>query len=780
MSSRNQKTAQNKSASPSKKRTLKQRLLLIFFLLGGMALACALTLVFALTVTYNNLPSVDSLTNYHPKVPLRIYSADHVLIGEFGEERRKLVRIEQIPYALKKAIIATEDDRFYEHSGVDYIGIMRAALNNMRGGKRQGASTITQQVARNFFLTTERSYKRKILEVLLAWKIEKHMSKDEILEIYMNHIYLGQRAYGFASASEVYFDKQLSDISIAEAAMLAGLPKAPSAYNPITNLKRATQRQKYILMRMHKQGYISSEQYAAAKNEEIIITKSRQRFDIHAKYVAEMARQMVQNQYGDDIYSRGLNVYTTILKKEQNVAYNALRKSALDYDKRHGYRKPIAYLDLPQSEDEALKLIKSNLHKYSKSDNIVPAIVLAASKKKVTAVIKNNEIITINPKGLFFVKDALSRKTQKSKRIRRGAVIHVMRDDTSWVVTQIPKVEAAFVAINTSDGAIRALVGGFDFHRNEFNHVTQAWRQPGSSFKPFIFSAALERGLSPATRVSDLPITFTADETGDEFWEPRNYSNTYENVLSMRQGLEKSKNMVSIRIMNEISPVYARNYISRFGFSKKRNPAVLTLALGAGSVSPLQLVAAHSVFANGGYKVNPYLISRITNIDNEVIAQAQPVRAGQSAARVIDERNAFLIESMMKGVIQRGSATRAKKLDRPDIAGKTGTTNDSHDAWFAGYHANIAAVSWVGFDHPKNLGRRETGGGAALPIWIDYMRVALDDMPIFERPIPRGIIEANGDYYYAETPPGTGVESIGLAEATSASHDNFDANSDTF
>jgi penicillin-binding protein 1A len=732
-------------------------------LMTAVALIGALIIGFMLALAYPNLPAIDSLTDYRPKIPLRIYSADNVLIGEFGEERRNIVRIKDIPDIMKKAILTAEDDRFYEHGGVDYFGIMRAALHNMAGGSKQGASTITQQVARNFFLSSEQTLKRKIYEALLAWKIEQSLTKDQILEVYMNQIYLGQRAFGFSSAAQIYFGKKLNELTIAEAAMLAGLPKAPSAYNPVANPKRAKARQQYILLRMHDLGYITDAQYASAKDQILKVKTDSTEFGIHAEYVAEMTRQLVYEQFKEDAYTRGLNVYTTITKVDQDAAYLALRRGVMDYEKRHGYRGPEGYMEIPAAKDEAEDAIEVELADHPDSDDIVAAVVLAASPKNIHAVLSSGEEINISGTGLSFVTSALSEKAPSSHRIKRGAIIRVTQDGKQWNVTQMPEVESSFVSANTNDGAIRALIGGFDFNRNKFNHVTQAWRQPGSSFKPFIYSASLEKGLSPATMINDAPISFDAGQTGGQAWEPKNYDGKYEGPMTMRRGLTKSKNMISIRILNKIGAKYGQEYSTRFGFDPEKNPPYLTLALGAGAVTPLQMVGAYSVFANGGYKINPYIISKVTDSAGKVLSQVTPDQAGNEANRVIDERNAFLMDNMLKDVVRYGTAARAgQALKRPDLAGKTGTTNDSFDAWFAGYQPSIVGIAWIGFDQPKNLGNKETGGGLALPIWISYMQTVLKDVPVQTRPIPDGLIQAGGDYYYAENPPGTGVRSLGL------------------
>ncbi|WP_395403168.1 penicillin-binding protein 1A [Pseudoduganella sp. UC29_106] len=742
----------------------------------GLILAGVLLVVFGLALAYPNLPSLDTLTDYRPKMPLRIFSADNVLIGEFGEERRNLVHIKDIPDVMKKAVLAIEDDRFYEHGGVDYWGILRAALHNATGGARQGASTITQQVARNFFLSSEQTLKRKAYEALLAWKIEQNLTKDQILEVYMNQIYLGQRAYGFSSAAQIYFGKNLKDISVAEAAMLAGLPKAPSAYNPVVNPKRARTRQQYILQRMAQLGYITPAQYEAAKNEQLKVKTDSSEFGVHAEYVAEMARQLVYEQFKEETYTRGLNVFTTITKADQDAAYLALRRGVMDYERRHTYRGPEAYVDLPNNKSEADEMIETELAEHPDSDDIVAAMVLSASATKLTAVTASGEEITITGAGLEQGRSWLSDKNPPNKRLRRGAVIRVVQEGKDWLLTQMPEVESAFIAASTEDGSIKAMVGGFDYNRNKFNHVTQAWRQPGSSFKPFIYSASLERGLSPSTMINDAPISFDAGQTGGQAWEPKNYDGKYEGPMSMRRGLTKSKNMISIRILHKIGAKYGQEYATRFGFDAERNPPYLTLALGAGAVTPLQMAGAYSVFANGGYKVTPYLISRVTDANGKVLSQAAPDRAGDEKNRVIDERNAFLMDSMMKDVVRFGTATKALSLKRPDIAGKTGTTNDSIDAWFAGYQPKLVGIAWIGFDQPRNLGNRETGGGLALPIWIGYMQKALKNLPVEERAVPEGVIMADGEYYYAENPPGMGVQSLeGATRGTPAEEKAKDA-----
>ncbi|PRC94777.1 penicillin-binding protein 1A [Solimicrobium silvestre] len=763
------KAARSNSLNSARKRHPAVNIALGFVVfLVGIALIGVLVVVFALTLAYPNLPDLDSITSYRPKIPLRVFSADNVLLGEFGEERRSVMQLKDIPEIMKKTLLATEDDRFYEHGGVDYLGITRAALHNLMGGSKQGASTITQQVARNFFLSSEQTFKRKIYEVLMAWKIEQNLSKDQILEIYMNQIYLGQRAYGFASASKIYFGKKLQDITIAEAAMLAGLPKAPGASNPISNPKRAKIRQQAILQRMLQQGYITPAQYEQAKNEEIHVGNNVNVYGTHAEYVTEMARQMVYEQFKEETYTLGLNVYTTVTKADQDAAYLSLRRGVMDYVKKHAYRGPEGYLEIPADKSDAEDEIESALAEHPDSDDIVAAVVLEATPKNVRAVMSNGDEINITGNGLTFAASGLSAATAATapkRRIIRGSIIRVSLEDKTWSITQMPEVESAFVAASTTDGAIRALVGGFDFNRNKFNHVTQAWRQPGSSFKPFIYSASLEKGLSPATMINDAPISFGAGQTGGQAWEPKNYDSKYEGLMTMRKGLTKSKNMISIRILNKIGAKYGQQYVTRFGFDADKNPPYLTLALGAGAVTPLQMAGAYSVFANGGYKINPYLISKITDSNGKVLSETKPELAGNEANRVIDERNAFLIDSMLKDVVRYGTAARAMALKRTDLAGKTGTTNDSIDAWFAGYQAKLVGIAWMGFDQPKNLGNRETGGGLSLPIWMGFMQTALKNIPMEERAVPNGIIQADGDYFYVENPPGSGVQVLDTPEA---------------
>jgi penicillin-binding protein 1A len=748
---------------------LKRWWLVSLLVVVAGALASVLLVVFVAAVVYPTLPSLDVLTHYHPKVPLRIYSADGKLIGEFGEERRAVVRIGDVPQSLTHAILAAEDERFYQHSGVDYVGVARAAFSNFISGEvRQGASTITMQVARNFFLSKEKTLTRKFNEVLLAFKIESSFSKDQILELYINQIYLGQRAYGYAAASQIYFGKPLAGLSLGEAAMLAGLPKAPSRYNPITNPTRARQRQQYVLRRMRDLQLISEEDFDAAVQQPIMVKKDIDEYPVHVEHFTEMVRQALYERYRDDAYGMGLRVYTTLLTSHQAAAYESVRWGVQEYDQRHGYRGPEGYVELPPKPTE--ELLEDVLQDSADSDGIHAAVVVEASSRVVRAYRKGGEWVEIRDEGLKFAARMLGTGASAGQRIRRGAIIRVQRDERQrWHITQLPVVEASLISVDPRDGAIRALVGGFDFNRNQFNHVTQAVRQAGSGFKPFIYSAALEKGFTPATVINDAPLTFTAAQTGSEPWEPKNFDNKFDGPIRLRTALVKSKNLVSVRILQAITPQYAQDYIARFGFDPRLHPPYLTMALGAGSVTPLQMVTAYGVFANGGYRVTPYFIERVEDSRGNVLLAAKPAAAGAGAERVIDARNAFIMTSIMRDVMRIGTGARAGRLGRHDLAGKTGTTNEFVDAWFSGYTSELVAVAWIGFDAPQSLGRNETGAQAALPIWMGYMSVALNNVP--EQPLapPDGVVAMRIspetgmrvvdaqpgllDYFYQEFPP---------------------------
>ncbi len=738
------------------------RLLLWGFGLGLAAVLSGLILLaIALSVAFPNLPDISDLSDYRPKLPLRVFSVEGDLLGEFGEERRNLTPIREIPKIMSNAVLAIEDARFYQHGGVDYMGVIRAGLANVGRSKSQGASTITMQVARNVYLTSEKTFTRKIYEILLTFKLEHMLSKDQILEIYMNQIFLGNRAYGFAAASETYFGKPLKNITIAEAAMLAGLPKAPSAYNPISNPKRARSRQLYIIERMVENGFITAKEAEAAKAQELNVKSGPDTNKIHAEYVAEMARQLMFNQYGDETYTRGLNVQTTIHSAEQDAAYKALRRGIMDFERRQIYRGPEKFVTLPTVQQEIEDTVDDVLDEHPDNGDVMSAVVLEADPKHILAMRAAGETLEITGDGLKPAQSGLSDKAAPNIKLRRGAVIRVAKmAKGGWEITQLPEVEGAFVAIDPRDGSIRALVGGFDFAKNKFNHVTQAWRQPGSSFKPFIYSAALEKGFTPSTVINDAPLFFDAGVTGGQPWEPKNYDGTFEGPMTLRRGLAKSKNMISIQILQSIGTAYAQEWITRFGFEADKHPPYLTMALGAGSVTPMQMAGAYSVFANGGYRVNPWLVSSISEQRGKVLVTTPPVVLDE-AQRTIEARNAFLMTSLLQEVTRTGTAAKAQaSLKRPDIYGKTGTTNDSLDAWFAGFQPTITAVTWIGYDTPRKLGDKETGGGLSLPIWISFMETALKGVPVMEPSAPEGVAHVGGEWYFEEFTKGAGVASI--------------------
>jgi len=733
----------------------------------GLLVAGLLAIVFvagvAMVMAYPNLPDISDLSDYRPKLPLRIYTADGVLMGEFGEERRNLTPIAEIPKVMKDAVLSIEDARFYQHGGVDYLGILRAGIANIGRVKSQGASTITMQVARNVYLSSEKTYTRKIYEILLTYKLEHMLSKDQILEIYMNQIFLGNRAYGFASAAETYFGKSLKDITVAEAAMLAGLPKAPSAYNPFANPKRARSRQLYIIERMEDNRFITAEQAKAAKAEPLRLRTSADKNILHAEYVAETVRQMVFAQYGAETYTRGLNVSTTLLADEQRAAYQALRQGIMDYERRQFYRGPEKFIDLPTDAKKQEEAIDDALDDRPDNGDLLSAVVLEAGPRKVVVTRGNGDTIEITGEGLKPVQSGLSDKAAPAVRLRRGAVVRIVQmPKGGYEITQQPEVEGAFVSITPQSGAVRALVGGFDFAKNKFNHVTQAWRQPGSSFKPFIYSAALEKGFTPATVVNDAPLFFDGGVTGGQPWEPKNYDGKFEGPMSLRTGLAKSKNMISIRVLQAVGARNAQEWIGRFGFDEDKHPAYLTMALGAGSVTPMQMASAYSVFANGGYLVQPHLITRITDPKGKVLVDSPVVPQPEEAQRAITPRNAYVMNTLLQEVTRSGTAARAQAtLKRSDLFGKTGTTNDSMDAWFAGYNPQVTGIVWIGYDTPRKLGDRETGGGLSLPVWISYMETALRQVPVSSYPVPEGLVQSGGDWVFEEFAR-AGVTSLGM------------------
>lgn len=728
----------------------------------GAGVAAITVVVLILTPT---LPSLDALDDARLKVPLRVYTSDGVLLAEFGEEKRMPVKVADMPEQLVQAILAAEDDSFYRHSGVDFSGIARALIANLRaGGRAEGASTITMQVARNYFLSPEKTYTRKMREILLAFKLEREFSKDEILELYVNKIFLGNRAYGFGAAAQIYFGKELKDLTLPEMATLAAIPKAPSRMNPLANPGAAADRRAYVLKRMWKLGFIEPPVLEMALKTPIVASRHTFRYEVEAPYVAEMARQYMFDTYAEKSYAGGYHVYTTLDSKMQKAAERALRKALLDYDHRHGYRGPAGRVPLAaKTETEALDEI---LRDYPASGPLLPAIVIEVRDKSLLVYAQNGERIEIPWEGLswaarYLSEDARGALPQSAADIaRRGDVIHVEPlDAAGWRLAQIPAVSGALTALDPKTGAILALAGGFDFERSKFNRAIQAERQPGSALKPFLYSSALDKGFTPATVVSGAPIVFENQDIEEE-WRPENFSGDFYGPTRVRKALTLSMNLVSIRILRAVGTGYAVEYLSRFGFHPDRLPRDLTLALGTASVTPLELTTAFAVFANGGQRVSPYYLTRIEDSEHKVLERANPSVAcelpdcpadvmptGDSGAariapRVISAENAFLMTSMLRDVISAGTGQGALALGRKDLSGKTGTTNDQRDAWFAGFNRKLVAAAWVGFDQPAPLGHGEVGGRAALPMWVDFMRGALDGTP--DEPIapPPGIVTA--------------------------------------
>ena len=762
-----QPTPKAAAATPRK----RSFVLRIFGWLVGLAIAgfAAILMVVgvALAMAYPNLPEITALSDYRPKLPLRVFSAEGELLAEFGEERRELAPISQIPQVMKDAVLAAEDSRFFEHGGVDYLGMVRAGLANFGRSKSQGASTISMQVARNVYLTAEKTYTRKIYEVLLTFKLEHMLTKEQILEIYMNQIFLGHRAYGFAAASQAYYGKPLKDVTVDEAAMLAGLPKAPSAFNPISNPKRARARQLYIIDRMLENGFIDEQTARTAKAAPVRIRPANSIQRVRGDYAAEMVRQSIFEQYGDEAYTRGLNVTTTIRSSDQQFAYKALRSGLMEFERRQRYRGPEKFVELPMSASGLDDAIDQALADFPDNGDVLSALVLDAKPSKVTLVRQDGVPFEVTGDGLKPVQSGLADKAPPNIKLRRGAVVRVVRaGKAGWEITQLPEVEGAFVAVDPRNGAIRALVGGFDFQKNKFNHVTQAWRQPGSSFKPFVYSAALEKGITPSTIVYDSPLFFSAGQTGGKPWEPKNYDGKFEGPMPVRTALAKSKNMVSIRILQAVGAQSAQDWVTKFGFDADKHPPYLTMALGAGAVTPMQMVSAYSVFANGGHLLPPTLISKVTDTQGRILLES-PLPAPGESNQVISERNAFLMSSLLQEITRSGTAAKAQAtLKRPDLYGKTGTTNDAMDAWFVGFQPTLAAAVWVGYDNPKNLGSRETGGGLSLPIWITFMQDALKGVPETLPSTPEGITQVAGEWYFNEFSPGNSVKQLGTENDT--------------
>lgn len=754
-----------------------------FYLLLSAFVVGIVTVGAVLWTVLPQLPSADALREVHLQTPLRVFTSDERLIAEFGEKRRHPVAIDQVPELMKQAFIASEDDRFYEHPGVDWMAIARAAIGLLQTReKKQGGSTITMQVARNFFLSPEKTYERKLKEIVLAVKIEQELSKDEILELYLNKIFLGHRAYGVGAAAQVYYGATLDELSVGQIAMIAGLPKAPSNTNPVTNPASAEGRRAYVLARMLKLGFIDQATYAEALAEPVAATVHGLRTEVDAPYLAEMVRAYLRDNYRDDAYTAGYRVITTVSSKRQQAAQAALVNTLLDYDRRHGYRGPEQHVDITGLEPDAFASLLSG---YIDIGPLRPAIVVAVAEREAQVFTVADGLLTIPWDGLSWARKYLSHDGRGASPkaaadvVKPGDIVRIQwrapdpgaeAADTvaakigNWRLAQIPDVEGALVSIRARDGAIQALVGGFDFKKSKFNRVTQAMRQPGSNFKPFIYSAALEQGYTSVTRVNDAPIVFDAPGL-ESAWRPENYSGKYYGPTPLRTALAQSRNLVSIRLLQAIGVNNALNHVERFGFDRSRLPKNLSMSLGSGELTPFELVSGYAVLANGGYRVEPYFIDRIETADGEIVMQADPPTVcpdcdttqfeedgepldiaamieqaendqPRPATRVLDANNAWIMNSMMRDVITLGTGRRALSLKRSDLAGKTGTTNDQKDAWFSGFNGNIVTTVWVGFDDSKPLGRRETGASAALPMWVDYMRVALEDEPetVMERP----------------------------------------------
>lgn len=736
-------------------------------ILFNLALLAAFGVIVVIIYMSDQLPSVESLADVQLQTPLRVYTLDGKLISQFGEKRRIPVDYDQIPPDLVKAFIATEDRRFYEHSGVDFRGLARAAHHVLTEGNRgQGGSTITMQLARNMFLSPQKTYLRKINEIILALQIENNFSKDQIMELYLNKIYLGQRAYGVAAAAQVYYGKTLDELTLAEMAMIAGLPKAPSTLNPITNPERAKERRHHVLERMLQQDYITQAQYEAANEEPLNASYHGTDIEVRAPYLAEMVRQAMVEKMGDEAYTRGLKVYTTVDSRLQRAANTALENGLMAYDKRHGYRGPIetARLSAQMTDEDFIALIK----KAPDSAVFERALVIDIDSQSATAVLKTGERITLPWSGLSWAKKDLGnllfgkRPSSVSEIFRPGAIIYVKQDQKGvWSLGQVPKVQGAFLAMRPQDGAILALSGGFDFQENHYNMATQAQRQPGSSFKPFIYSAALEYGFTPATLINDAPIV--QDDVSEEaLWRPQNDNLTFWGPTRFRMGFIRSRNLISIRVLRSVGILNTINYVKRFGFDTSTMPNGLSLALGTNSVTPLELTRAYTIFANGGFRVEPYFIDHINDDDDKEIEHAVPqfacapcspddtkdyffheLKDVPSAERVITEENAYIMTSLLQDVVKRGTGKKANALKRNDIGGKTGTTNEQKDGWFAGFNGNIVATTWIGFDNNTSLG--EYAAQSALPTWIDFMKVALKSQPESVLPQPAGVVTVRID-----------------------------------
>ncbi len=736
---------------------------------GFVVAAFLVALIAAIVVVSEQLPELDEITHYQPRQPLEIVTREGIELAQFGPERRRFVAVGDFPQILKDALIATEDADFRNHSGISIKGIARAAISNLFHHRREGASTITQQVARNFFLSRKQSYSRKFAEVLLALKIERHLTKDQILELYMNQIYLGQHAYGFEAASLTYFGKPSAKLSTAEAAMLAGLPKNPGGADPTEHFDKAKARQLVVLMRMHETGVLDDAQWEAAKVQPLKIT-GHWVPPVSAEFLAEMVRQQVVQRFGEAAYSQGLKVTTSLVSADQAAAQAAVRKGVIDFDRRQPYRGPEDNEDLPDTDADIDSAAAAALHDHPDDDDLRVAVVTHASPKEIVAILASGETLHLTGDALRGVQAGLKPKAPEDIAIERGAIIRVMRTTgdaaakSDWRVTQWPDVQGALVSIDSDTGRVRALVGGFDFSHSQFNHVTSAWRQPGSSFKPFIYSAALEHGIQPATQIMDAPINIDDSLTGGRHWDPKDDDDPLNGPISLRAALAKSKNLVSIRVVQNLGVNTVRNWAGQFGLSADKQPDNLTLALGAGSVTPMQMVRAYAAFANGGYAVMPRFIEKITDGQGKVLFEASKLPpTPDEDTRIIPARNAFVMDSLLNEVTRTGTGAKAQAtLKRPDIYGKTGTTNDAVDTWFAGFQPKITTVVWMGRDDNTSLGAREFGATLALPIWIDYMRSALRDEPVVTLQQPPGVQEVEGDWRYDELVGGGWISYLGM------------------
>jgi len=745
------------------------RKLFNFALFSGTLLIITIAAVYYFLAP--KLPDTEVLKETQFQVPLRIFSAEGQLIAEFGEKRRIPVSYNEIPPHLIQAILSSEDDRFFEHPGVDYHGILRAVYSLATTGvKAQGGSTITMQVARNFFLSREKTYLRKLNEIILALQIEQKLTKEEILTLYLNKIYLGNRAYGIGAAAKVYYGKSLQELTLPQFAMIAGLPKAPSKFNPIANPERAQLRRDYVLRRMWQVGHISQEDFQTALQAPITASYHSRNVEVYAPYIAEMVRTQLIEQYGNDAYNIGLNVFTTIQAKHQHAANTALQSALLAYDKRHGFRgaKNKAVIDETMKDEDFEQLLSS----FDSIGPLHPGIVISSQAELARVYVKNNEIIELSTDSLTWARQQLS-TNRRGKAVSKasdvlavGDIIQLHQDkNDAWQLAQLPEAEGALIAVSPFDGAVTALNGGFEYFQNKFNRVTQSRRQPGSGFKPFIYSAAIEKGYTSATIINDAPVVF--DNPSDEnVWRPENYSGKFFGPTRLRVALTNSRNLVSIRILRDISAAYVIDYAKKFGFDTTQMPKSLSLALGSGSAAPWDMARAYSSLANGGYRIEPYIIKRIEDANGDIIMQAEPLTVCETCAlsnlgedetsslkpaqRIMTAQNNYIMNSLLRDVVRYGTGRKAMSLGRHDLAGKTGTTNDQIDAWFNGFHPELVAISWVGFDNPKTLGRYETGGRAALPMWIDFMKIALSDLP--EEPLQQPV-----DMITVQIDPDTGL-----------------------